>query len=97
MRFIALFSKRLTASSPGDSRSAFNALLLTRIFVASRKHGEERSCVRLPPGLGGFDRADYRFAKRTLRFACDTDGPTAGGLISYQNLESVADCILSQW
>jgi hypothetical protein len=27
-----------------------SALLLTRIFVASRKHGDERSCTQLPPG-----------------------------------------------
>jgi hypothetical protein len=48
-------------------------------------------------GFGGFNRTDYRPAKRTFRSASDTDGPTAGALISYQNFESVADCILSQW
>jgi len=53
-----------------------------------------RDCL----GFGGFNRTDYRSAaKRTLRFACDTDGRTAGRLISCQNFESVADWILSQW
>ena len=66
--------------------------------IVSRKHGEERSCTRLPLGFGGFNRTDYRSAaKRTLRSACDTNGRTAGRLISCQNFESVADCILSQW
>jgi len=54
--------------------------------------------VRDRLGFGGFTRTDYRSAvKRTLRSACDTDGRTAGRLISCQNFESVADCILSQW
>jgi hypothetical protein len=48
-------------------------------------------------GFGGFNRTGYRPAKRTFGSACDTVGPTAGALISYQNFESVADCILSQW
>jgi hypothetical protein len=48
-------------------------------------------------GFGEFNRTGYRPAKRTFRSASDTDGPTAGALISYQNFESVADCILSQW
>jgi hypothetical protein len=73
-----------------------SALLLTRIFVASRKHGEERSGTRFPLGFGGFNRTDYRSANRTFRSACDTDGPTAGRLISCQSFESVADYILSQ-
>ena len=65
--------------------------------IASRKHARNEAvpdCL----GFGGFNRTDYRSAaKRTLRSACDTNGRTAGRLISCQNFESVADCILSQW
>jgi hypothetical protein len=48
-------------------------------------------------GFGGFSRTDYRSAKRPVRSAGGMLGPTAAPLIVYQNLGSVADCILSQW
>jgi hypothetical protein len=70
----------------------------TRVFTQSRKPWRGTKLLAIAfKGFGGVNRTDYRFAKRSFRSACDTDGPTAGALTTYQNFESVADCILSQW
>ena len=97
MRFIAPFCQRVDASSSGYSRSSFQCALADKDFRRKSKAWRERSCTRLVPSFGGFGQNDYRSAKRTLRFACDTDGPTGDPLTSYQSFESVADWILSQW
>ena len=42
-----------------------------------------------------FKPCGYRLAKRYFRWICDPFASIAGPLISYQNLASVDDCILS--
>jgi hypothetical protein len=76
-----------------------------RAFGYAAKPGSAVHCIARNEAVrdwlrvSGFDRhgqTDYRSAKRTHRSACETERRTAGRLISCQNFESVADCILSQ-
>jgi hypothetical protein len=78
----------------GKSKISSENELFERYREAGSVRGTRLHAVA-PGFFGGFGRTGYRLAKRTLRSASDRDG-AAGSLTSYQNRESVADCILSQ-